>query len=214
MKYFPRDVNLIVLNYLDDEAECKKILEKCGIPIKYYTSKKYHTLEEFKNNTKYRINKLIINNVNELAEINNKTIKEIQFGHNFNQPIDGLPEVGRSFLPNSITHLTFGNNFNKSINKLPSSITHLEFGNNFNRPVNNLPNSITHLTFGNNFEQSVDNLPNLITHLTFGHWFNLLVNNLPNSITHLTFGERFNKCVDNLPKGMKLRGCETSSHLV
>jgi len=57
---------------------------------------------------------------------------------------------------------------------LPNRITHLNFGWDFNQPVNNLPNStrqgealtvgracalITHLAFGRNFNQSLNNLP-------------------------------------------------------
>ena len=71
---------------------------------------------------------------------------------------------------------------------LPNSITHLTFGSDFDQQVDYLPNSITHLIFGSKFNQSVNYLPNSITHLTFGYWFSQPVNNLPNSITHLTFG--------------------------
>ena len=117
-------------------------------------------------------------------------------------------------LPNSITHLTFGMNFNQSVNNLPNSITHLTFGSYFDQSVGhqgcedincprNLPNSITHLIFGFNFNQSVNNLPNSITHLIFGYNFNQSVNNLPNSITHLTFGYYFNQLADNLPITVK-----------
>jgi hypothetical protein len=147
--------------------------------------------------------------------------KVIIFGENnkfhfseFNRPVNNLP--------NSITHLTFGEQFNQPVGhqgcedincprNLPNSITHLTFGYIFNQPVNNLPNSITHLTFeGRNFNQPVGhqgcedincprNLPNSITHLIFGDDFNQPVNKLPNSITHLTFGYCFNQPVDNLP---------------
>jgi hypothetical protein len=113
-------------------------------------------------------------------------------------------------LPNSITHLTFGSDFDQQVDYLPNSITHLTFGENFNQPVGhqgcedincprNLPNSITHLKFGRDFNQSVNNLPNSITHLTFGRFFNQPVDYLPNSITHLTFGKKFNQKVDILP---------------
>ena len=56
--------------------------------------------------------------------------------------------------------------FDIAIDNLPDSITHLTFGNLFNKHVDNLPNSITHLTFGIYFNQLVDNLPNSITYLT------------------------------------------------
>ena len=38
----------------------------------------------------------------------------------------------------------------------------LTFGSDFNQSVNNLPNSITHLIFGWEFDQSVNELPNSI----------------------------------------------------
>ena len=125
----------------------------------------------------------------------NDNICNLQFiKSEFNQKINNLP--------NSLTHLTFGNNFNQEVNNLPNSITHLTFGRSFNQDVNNLPNSITHLIFGWNFNQEVNNLSNSITHLTFGYHFNQEVNNLPNSITHLIFGVCFNQEVNNLPNSL------------
>jgi hypothetical protein len=35
-------------------------------------------------------------------------------------------------LPKNLTHLTFGDDFNKSIKKLPKKLTHLTFGDCFN----------------------------------------------------------------------------------
>lgn len=45
-------------------------------------------------------------------------------------------------LPQSLTHLTFGRNFNQPINNLPKSLTNLIVGFNFNQAVNHLPKSI------------------------------------------------------------------------
>ncbi len=42
MKNFPVEIILELLNYLDDEDECKIILDKCGINPKYYIGKLYH----------------------------------------------------------------------------------------------------------------------------------------------------------------------------
>lgn len=123
------------------------------------------------------------------------SITHLTFGDDFNKPVDNLP--------NSITHLTFGEFFNKSVDNLPNSITHLTFGANFNKSVDKLPNSITHLTFDVCFIKSVDKLPSSITHLTFGEFFNKPVDKLPNSITHLTFGFDFNQPVDKLPNSIK-----------
>ena len=89
-----------------------------------------------------------------------------------------------------------GSKFNQEVNNLPNSLTHLTFGQNFNQEVNVLPNSITHLTFGICFNQKVNNLPNSLTHLTFGWKFNQEVNDLPKSLTHLTFNYDFNQKID------------------
>ena len=111
----------------------------------------------------------------------------IQFS-TFNQEIKQLPQ--------SITQLTFGNDFNQELSQLSiisQTLTHLTFGNYFNKEVNQLSQSLTHLIFGMNFNQEVNVLPNSITNITFGFYFNRKVNNLPQSITRLTFGFTFNQ---------------------
>ena len=113
--------------------------------------------------------------------------------------------------PSKLTHLTFGDSFNKSVDNLPNLLTHLTFGKSFNKSVDNLPNSLTHLTFGKSFNQTVDNLPNSITYLKFGSdgkWggscFYYPLDNLPNSIKCLEFSKnsKFNKTLMNLPNSL------------
>jgi hypothetical protein len=139
----------------------------------------------------------IIDSIEELENLPN-SITHLTLGSDFNQSIDNLP--------NSITHLTLGFLFNQPIDNLPHSVTHLtfEYESQFNQSIDNLPNSITHLTFGNksNFNQHIDNLPNSITHLTLGWYFNQRIDNLPNSITHLKLGQNFNQPIDNLPNSI------------
>jgi len=53
----------------------------------------------------------------------------------------------------------FGDNFNQPVDNLPYNIQYLTFGESFNQPVDNLPIELECLTFGCNFNQSVDNLP-------------------------------------------------------
>ncbi|AEX61323.1 putative F-box and FNIP repeat-containing protein [Megavirus courdo7] len=50
-------------------------------------------------------------------------------------------------IPNSVTHLTFGYNFNQDIRGcIPNSVTHLKFGQGFNQDIKDyIPNSVTHL---------------------------------------------------------------------
>ena len=71
-------------------------------------------------------------------------------------------------IPNYITHLTFGNYFNKEIkNCIPDNITHLIFGWKFNQEIKDcIPNNVTHLIFGNNFNQVIkDCIPNSVVYL-------------------------------------------------
>jgi hypothetical protein len=62
-------------------------------------------------------------------------------------------------LPNSLTTLTFGDNFNQKIkpNVLPNSLQSLTFGDNFDQEIKKsvLPTSLTTLTFGWNFNQEL-----------------------------------------------------------
>ena len=113
---------------------------------------------------------------------------------------DGLTSYA---LPDSITHLTLGDNFNQKLDNLPNSLTHLTLGYAFNQKLDNLPNSLTHLTLGDNFNQKLDNLPNRLTHLTLGYTFNQKLDNLPNSLTHLTLGYAFNQKLDSLHTTVK-----------
>ena len=96
--------------------------------------------------------------------------------------------------------ITYGRGFNLKLPNLPQSVSHLIFGDEFDQEVDNLPRNITHLFFGRNFNRKVDNLPTTLTHLTFGDQFDQEVDNLPISITHLTFGRNFNTERPKWPK--------------
>ncbi len=210
MEYFPREINLVTIDYLDDEDESLKLVILLNIEEKYYTSKCYHdakkvirinSKDRYENHIikiRYKINKIIINDVDELREVCKLKIRVIQI--KFSSDFDSF--VNTDNLPREITHLTFGDFFNQPVDNLPKSITHLTFGIMFNQSVYNLPDSITKLTFGHKFNQPVDNLPKSITQLTFGYYFNQPVDNLSDSITQLTFGGEFNKNINNLPKGL------------
>ena len=116
-------------------------------------------------------------------------------------------------IPLIITYICSHAEFNEILRGLPSTITHITFGDSFNHSVNRvLPSSLLHLTFGKSYNSSVRYLPNNITHLTFGDSFNLPVDFLPKSITHLTFGEEFNQPLTNLPPTLQLLKLDTSYH--
>ncbi|EAL71291.1 hypothetical protein DDB_G0272278 [Dictyostelium discoideum AX4] len=70
-----------------------------------------------------------------------------------------LLNIGKVFLPKSLTSLTFGDSFNTEIGEgcLPSSITYLEFGYHFNCEIgkNVLPKRLKILKFGELFNKSL-----------------------------------------------------------
>ena len=81
-------------------------------------------------------------------------------------------------LPNRLQSLTFGDNFNQSLDgvTLPKGLQNLTFGRNFNQSLEGVtwPSSLQSLTFGVFFDQSLDGvtLPNSLQNLTFGFNFN------------------------------------------
>eukprot|EP01112_Ceratiomyxa_fruticulosa_P015379 TRINITY_DN4513_c0_g1_i4.p1 TRINITY_DN4513_c0_g1~~TRINITY_DN4513_c0_g1_i4.p1 ORF type:complete len:166 (-),score=21.10 TRINITY_DN4513_c0_g1_i4:154-651(-) len=83
-----------------------------------------------------------------LLKLNYYTPKKVQIKCDFKEVLDYLPYL------NKMKFLTFGGGFNKPLNGLlPSTLTHLTFGYHFNKSVNSLPASLTHLTLGSNFNQ-------------------------------------------------------------
>ena len=93
-------------------------------------------------------------------------------------------------LPSTITQIVLNRTFNEPIstNSLPPSLTHLSFGDSFDRPVDHLlPLTLTYLFFGCLFNQSVDDLPSSLHTLILGTKFNKLVDHLPRNLRVLAF---------------------------
>lgn len=120
----------------------------------------------------------------------------LRFCQGFNmQPVN----TGPAMIPNYVTHLDLGNDFNKRIEpgSIPNSVTHLTFGNSFDHKLypGMIPDSVTHLTFGDLFNHILDPevLPNSITHLIFGKNYDKEIEpgTIPESVTHLTFKGSF-----------------------
>lgn len=93
--------------------------------------------------------------------------------------------------PNTLTHLTLGNQFDKEIT-IPNGLTHLTFGKIFNNPVT-LPDTVKFLTFGRAFNRPIT-VPSSTLHLTFGDSFNQAIT-LPNTLQILKFGMHFNQSI-------------------
>ncbi|AUV58686.1 F-box and FNIP repeat-containing protein, partial [Bandra megavirus] len=96
----------------------------------------------------------------------------------------------------TIKNVPYINRFKKikylaNSNYIPNGITHLTFGDYFNQNITGcIPDSVIHLTFGDYFDQDItDCIPDNVTHLIFGWVFNQDITNcIPASVTHLTFG--------------------------
>ncbi len=125
----------------------------------------------------------------------------IFFGDNFNSIIYDCP--------NTITNITFGLYFNKTIdfiqsqNRFKQSITHLVLGKFFNQPINYLPKTLIYLEFGKSFNHKLDCLPNGLAHLYLSNDFNHPIDNLPNTIIHLIIKNAFTQPIDNLPESLR-----------
>eukprot|EP00913_Durusdinium_trenchii_P011249 g10563.t1 len=115
-------------------------------------------------------------------------------------------------LPDSLKHLTFGMDFNASLDnaKLPSKLQSLTFGHDFNESLDHvkLPDGLQSLTFGHDFNESLDDveLPDGLQSLKFGSKFDQSLEDvkLPQKLRNLTFGSRFDQSLDhvNLPDGL------------
>lgn len=83
-----------------------------------------------------------------------------------------------------VMNLTFGYNFNQSIDNLSNSITNVEFDYYLNNPIKYISNSIIHLKFGNYFNQSITNL-----NFSSESNFNQMILRLESNLIHLELGK-------------------------
>ena len=104
-----------------------------------------------------------------------------------------------SVLPEKITYLSLGDNYNQ-ISKLPNNLIYLLFGFAFDCPVE-LPNKLIYLVFGQQFNHPIKWFPNTLKYLVFGKFFNQQVI-LPEGLEHLELGLFFDQPI-NLPDGLK-----------
>lgn len=85
-------------------------------------------------------------------------IYDVKFSNDFNEPVNGR-------LPETLTHLTFGLDFDQPIDNLPSNLTHLVLEFTYSRPINKFPPNLKHLTIDKSYTYddirtlSLENLP-------------------------------------------------------
>lgn len=108
-------------------------------------------------------------------------------------------------LPETLTYLNLGDEFNDIIN-LPENLIELHFGYKFNQPILNrsintngiiIPNNLRHLSFCTFFNQILPEncLPLSLEYLKFGYYYNQPIyhNVLPKFLKELHFGNDFNQ---------------------
>ena len=129
-----------------------------------------------------------------------RSLAKLTFGENFNQSLEWVT------FPLSLQSLSFGENFNQSLERvtLPSSLQSLSFGWKSNQSLERvtLPSSLRSLSFGNVFNQSLEQvtLPPSLQNLSFGHDFNQSLERvtLPSSLQSLSFGWNFNQSLERV----------------
>ena len=150
----------------------------------------------------------ILDGVTELAGIESKklcqnlpnSLRSLTFGLDFNNSLNGVS------LPSRLERLTFGHNFRQSLDQIrwPPALQSLTFGIMFNRSLDqvNLPKTLQVLTFDHMFNQSLEsvNLPETLRCLTFDYMFNQSLERvaLPKSLESLTFGRQFDQPLDQV----------------
>lgn len=115
-------------------------------------------------------------------------VTNLKFEFAFNESFEHIP----GFIPDTVTHLTFGNKFNKSIrNCIPSSVKYLRFGTDFNQNIRNcIPYGVEHLTLEYGFTNTIhDSVPKSVTHLIlYCDYDQSKQGAIHFGVTHLTFG--------------------------
>ena len=147
----------------------------------------------------YKLQCSLINNIisNLLSNLSSET-KYIKLNDNFNEIIDMI-------INTNITHIIFGNKFNRSIDNLSWIIEYLHFGEEFNQSLNNLPGSVKKLIFStnSNFNQQLDCLPNCLQYLLLPINYKCQIDNLPNSLKYLELYSKYPNSLNNLPKSLE-----------
>ncbi len=104
------------------------------------------------------------------------------------------------FIPFGVKELVFDKyNMELCVGDIPCSVTHLTFGADYNHPIYKdvLPNSIIYLKFGDGFDRLLFNgsIPNSVKKLVFGRKYNQPIkkNIIPNSVIQLKLGENYDQ---------------------
>lgn len=145
-----------------------------------------------------------------------KQYKKVIFDNNFNSRIDWMPE--------GITDLQLGMNFNQPLNNLPSTIKRIVIRKNndvgytkFNQPIDYLPPGLEELYihFNQEFNHPLYNLPTGLKKLFLNAFtYKQPINNLSDSIEEITIKQFDYENTYKLPANLKIiKISETKSHM-
>lgn len=185
----------LICEYIFNELECIEYLNFKNVNhVSYECIYKKYDIDDYIEKKKVRKLKDVRND--DLKEYHN--LLSISFRNSFNEDVSTL------YLPNTVTKLVFGQEFNKGITNLNlSNLSYIRFGGEFNNSVPTLPDTLTHLIFGFNFNKNINNLPKNIIHLEFGCRFNKKISlQSLNKLETLCIGMNFRQKV-KLPNSIK-----------
>jgi len=190
MNHIPKELKKIILEYLhdDDCDECTDILlyilecdlfefnyaDKNNFAYDHFTKQHFNTTMKHYDKIVflYNVDKTVLNDLKGCIHL-----KSLSFNNDFNKMIKSkiIPKnITKNSLPDNLTHLTFGKNFDQPLGGkcFPKTLTYLKFGEAFNYSIapNILPVGLTHLIFGDDYNQLIlkNTLPISLTHLVFG----------------------------------------------
>ncbi len=112
--------------------------------------------------------------------------------------INAVGLVDRLIIPENVTCLSLGNNFDQPLD-LPPNLRNLRIGNNFDQPLD-LPSNLRYLRIGNNFDQPL-NLPKRLKYLYLGDKFNQPLS-LPQKLQVVEIGDHFNQPFETIPRSL------------
>jgi len=115
-------------------------------------------------------------------------------------------EAHTTDIPPYVTHLTFGENFNQSIEYIiPPSVINLTFGWDFNQPIkNNIPPTVKHITFEFYFNKKDDRIFTFAIKGTIIGWNHdeELWKCIPPAVSNLTFCRCHYDTINKIPTRM------------
>jgi hypothetical protein len=122
-------------------------------------------------------------------------VTDIIFSENF-VTLRGL------IMPDNITSIKFGNNYNEIIRRYSDNLLRVEYGDEYNQEIHDndgdnercyLPDSVISIKFGEKFNKPIGKFPENLRYLEFGTQFDSPILELPLKVEHIKFGGNYNR---------------------